>query len=87
MNIVTTLATPNAQPTRAEIANRAYEIFQRRGCQHGYDVSDWLQAEYELRQMPTSAMTESSRPVKATTANKPARGRKRNPGAELAVAA
>lgn len=30
------------------IAQRAYELFERRGFQHGYDVEDWLQAEDEI---------------------------------------
>ena len=32
-----------------DIANRAYELYQRRGGDHGHDVDDWLQAERELR--------------------------------------
>lgn len=36
-------------PTHEEIARRAYEIFERRGCAHGNDEQDWLQAERELR--------------------------------------
>ena len=31
-----------------EIARRAYEIFESRGCQHGRDVDDWFQAEAQL---------------------------------------
>ena len=27
------------------VALKAYELFERRGCQHGNDVQDWLQAE------------------------------------------
>jgi HSP20 family molecular chaperone IbpA len=30
------------------IARRAYELFERRGCVHGHDLDDWLQAESEL---------------------------------------
>jgi DUF2934 family protein len=26
----------------------AYELFERRGCQHGHDVEDWLEAEAEV---------------------------------------
>ena len=33
---------------RDAIARRAYEIFQARGGQHGYEIEDWLQAEREL---------------------------------------
>jgi hypothetical protein len=33
---------------RDAIARRAYEIFQARGGEHGYEIEDWLQAEREL---------------------------------------
>ena len=39
--------TQNA-PSPAEIQQRAYEIHIERGCAHGQDVDDWLQAEREL---------------------------------------
>jgi uncharacterized protein YifE (UPF0438 family) len=42
-------ATPR-MPTQADIAERAYQIFERRKHQHGYDVSDWTLAEQELYQ-------------------------------------
>ena len=32
-----------------EIAHRAFELYCERGCQHGRDIDDWLQAERELR--------------------------------------
>jgi hypothetical protein len=32
-----------------EIAHRAFELYCERGCQHGHDIDDWLQAERELR--------------------------------------
>jgi hypothetical protein len=31
------------------VARRAYEIYQRRGGNHGADLDDWLEAERELR--------------------------------------
>ena len=34
---------------RDAIEKRAYEIYQRRGGQHGADLDDWLEAERELR--------------------------------------
>ena len=37
-------------PTHLEIAGRAFEIFMERGCQHGRNIEDWLQAERELKQ-------------------------------------
>jgi len=30
------------------IARRAYELFETRGFEHGYDWKDWFQAESEL---------------------------------------
>ena len=30
------------------VAKRAYEIFERRGCQHGFHLDDWAAAEKEL---------------------------------------
>jgi hypothetical protein len=35
---------------RREIELRAYEIYLERGGTHGCDLSDWLQAEMELRE-------------------------------------
>jgi hypothetical protein len=31
------------------ISQRAYNLFQARGNEHGHDVEDWLLAEAELR--------------------------------------
>ncbi len=45
-----TKAETTAQTMRDVIALRAYERFVARGCQHGYDVEDWLGAERELTQ-------------------------------------
>jgi hypothetical protein len=36
-------------PAKDEIEERAYEIFIARGAQDGDDVSDWLEAEKELK--------------------------------------
>jgi hypothetical protein len=38
------------EPSREEIARRAYEIYLTRGEVHGYDRDDWLQAERELKE-------------------------------------
>ena len=46
------------RPTHQEIAARAYQIFLERGCQHGHDRDDWLQAEYELMQLPVRKLAE-----------------------------
>jgi hypothetical protein len=34
------------------VARRAYEIYQRRGGDHGADLDDWLAAERELKPGP-----------------------------------
>jgi hypothetical protein len=33
----------------SDIARRAYELYLARGCQHGHDLEDWVQAERELK--------------------------------------
>jgi hypothetical protein len=40
---------PALRQRDAEIARRAYEIFEHRGGGHGHDLDDWLQAEGEVR--------------------------------------
>jgi hypothetical protein len=42
-------------PTHSEVAARAYELYCERGCSHGHEVDDWLQAERELRQDASAA--------------------------------
>lgn len=34
--------------TEEYIRLRAYEIFERRGGEHGHDIEDWLEAEAEI---------------------------------------
>ncbi len=50
------------QPTQAQIAARAYELYVQRGRQDGYEMDDWLQAEYELMQMPMDKIAEMDAP-------------------------
>ena len=35
------------------VAKRAYEIYERRGGQHGADLDDWLEAERQLKPGPS----------------------------------
>jgi hypothetical protein len=42
----------HALPTHEEIARRAHQISRERGSQSGHEIDDWLQAEYELMQLP-----------------------------------
>jgi len=58
------------RPTHQEIAARAYEIYLSRGARDGHDRDDWLQAEYELMQLPVRKLAELS-PPKTTKSLKP----------------
>ena len=58
------------RPTHQEIAARAYQIFLERGGQHGYDRDDWLQAEYELMQLPVRKIAELPLPKDAPAQSK-----------------
>jgi hypothetical protein len=33
-----------------QIAQRAHELWHRRGCEHGSDLTDWFQAEREINE-------------------------------------
>ena len=41
------------------VRNRAYELFERRGRDHGYDLDDWFRAETELGVLPTATIEET----------------------------
>jgi hypothetical protein len=41
-------STIAARPTDADIAVRAYEIYEREGRPHGRDLAHWSQAQAEL---------------------------------------
>ncbi len=58
--------TPMARPVSStvrppldRVAKLAYEKWVKRGCVHGFDVQDWVEAEKEL-------MAEHSRPTTAS---------------------
>lgn len=38
-----------SEPSRDDIARRAYDLYQARGAEDGRDMDDWLRAERELR--------------------------------------
>jgi hypothetical protein len=44
-----TAQTPGYEPREEDIRARAYERYVERGRADGHDVSDWLDAERELR--------------------------------------
>ncbi len=53
----------NQDELRRRIAERAYFRFLARGCRHGYDIDDWLQAEAEV----LSELASSSNPARKKT--------------------
>jgi hypothetical protein len=63
--VATPMTPPATTPSKfphEKIAMRAYEKWCQRGCPHGTDVQDWLDAEKELRtettaKAPTSTTT------------------------------
>ena len=55
-----TATMPIQKSSQEGIALRAYQIFLERGCEHGHDVDDWLQAEREIR---SGGVARKPRPV------------------------
>jgi hypothetical protein len=49
-------------PTHEQIAARAYQLYLERGRIDGHDIDDWLQAEYELMQLPVRKLAELEPP-------------------------
>ena len=41
-----------------KVRARAYQIYKERGGQPGHEMDDWLQAEYELLQLPIHKIAE-----------------------------
>jgi hypothetical protein len=46
--IVESTENPHKQIIQSTVAKRAYQIFVKRGCKHGFDLEDWMTAEKEL---------------------------------------
>jgi hypothetical protein len=40
--------TKSLVPSEDQVRQRAYEIYLARGCEHGRDLEDWLEAERQL---------------------------------------
>ncbi len=49
-------------PTEAAIRQRAQEISLARGSRPGHEIDDWLQAEYELTQLPVEHLAKLAAP-------------------------
>lgn len=57
---IMTPTTESAIPSREDIARRAYELYEQRGCLPGHELEDWLAAEAELSAtQPTEISQES----------------------------
>jgi hypothetical protein len=41
-------SAPRVQASPRRISDRAFEIFEKRGSQHGHDQQDWFHAERQL---------------------------------------
>ncbi len=47
---------------------RAYQLFEQRGCEHGHDLEDWLQAEAEIMGKNPSASADQTSDARTATA-------------------
>jgi Protein of unknown function (DUF2934) len=60
---LTSVLTANSDEGSLELTEelirvRAYHIYEKRGCEHGHDLEDWLQAEAEITGKKPAAATE-----------------------------
>jgi hypothetical protein len=55
------------EPSAAEIARRAHELYLQRGGEHGKDVEDWVRAEKELsdKSIAVPAKTRATQTVRS----------------------
>ena len=54
--------------TEEIIRMRAYQLFEQRGCRHGSDLDDWLQAEAEVMGKKTASADQTERAQGAAAA-------------------
>lgn len=50
--------------TEEQVRQRAYEVYLLNGSQAGHEVDNWLQAEYELMQLPVRSIAELEQPMR-----------------------
>ncbi len=55
------------RPTHEQIAARAYQIYLEQGRPDGHDLDHWLQAEYELMQLPLEELAKLEPPLPKQT--------------------
>jgi hypothetical protein len=49
-------------PTEEQIRSRAHQIYLERGGQPGHETDNWLEAKYELMQLPIRTLAELESP-------------------------
>ena len=54
-------------PSEEQIRDRAYQIYLSRGAEDGNDVSDWLTAERELKNVSEKELNEKQPKARAAT--------------------
>ncbi len=47
--IFDTPSKPSGDDLRNKVEKKAYEIWQKKGCSHGADWSDWFEAEKAVK--------------------------------------
>jgi hypothetical protein len=57
-------SVPASVPQHQEIALLAYDYFVQRGCVHGLDLDDWLQAERELLAKDSTQLPAVTKPTR-----------------------
>jgi len=55
------LKTGSLEPTEGLIRQRAFQLYEERGCEDGHELDDWLQAEAEMYGKKPSESTIASR--------------------------
>lgn len=64
------------QALAKKIAERAYQLFLKRGGKHGYHQQDWLQAEKEMKAASKPAKAEKAETVAAKPKKKAKKSKK-----------
>lgn len=58
-------STMDEEVLRQRIAEKAYELYQKRGQSHGHDLDDWLEAErLVLSEIRSLAQSRAKKPGK-----------------------
>src|SRR5882757_6311782 len=54
------------EAVREQIRRHAYDLYCRRGSQHGSALEDWLLAEHEINLAPLASVAECDRDIRIT---------------------